>query len=243
MDQFEMLNQDTHRDLRIITERASQYGDNVMFSLVFPFEFRSVQACYPILFHRDPKGEIYPVALFGFESGENLFLTPDGWKARYLPAMVRREPFLIGMQATGASAGSDPRRVMSLNMSHPRVSRSQGEPLFDQFGARTRYLEDMATLLETLFQGAEVNKRFMATLQQLQLIESVTFDIALADGSRNQLLGFFAIDEEKVRHLTGDQLGQLSQEGFLMPLFMALASTVNIRTLIDLKNERIGSAA
>jgi len=243
VDQFEMLNQETHRDLRIITERTSQYGDNVMFSLVFPFEFRSVQACYPILFHRDPKGEIYPIALFGFESGENLFLTPGGWQAPYLPAMVRREPFLIGMQASGPSAGEDPRRVMSLNMGHPRVSRSQGEPLFDQFGARTRYLEDMATLLETLYQGAEVNKRFVAALQQLQLIESVTFDIALANGSRNQLLGFFAIDEEKVRNLTGEQLGQLSQDGFLMPLFMILASTVKIRTLIDLKNARMGNPA
>lgn len=243
MDQFEMLNQDAHQDLRIITERAAEYGDNVMFSLVFPFEFRSVQACYPILFHRDPKGEIYPVALFGFEAGENLFLNAGGWAARYLPAMVRREPFLIGMQASGSTPGEDPRRVMSLNMNHPRVSRDRGEALFDQFGARTRYLEDMATLLETLYQGAEVNKRFIAALQQLQLIESVTFDIALANGSRNQLLGFFAIDEEKVRQLTGDQLGQLSQQGFLMPLFMVLASTVNIRTLIDLKNERIGSAA
>jgi hypothetical protein len=33
-------------------------------------------------------------------------------------------------------------------------------------------------------------------------------------------------------------LGKLSREGFLMPLFMMLASTVNVRTLVDLKNAR-----
>ena len=71
------------------------------------------------------------------------------------------------------------------------------------------------------------------------LIEDVTFDIALKDGSRNQLLGFFAINEEKAQGLADAALGQLSRNGFLMPLFMMLASTTNVRKLIDLKNARL----
>ncbi len=61
-----MLNSVDHRDVRIITDRSAEYGDNVMFVMTSTFEFRSVQAFYPILFHRDERGEIYPVALFGF---------------------------------------------------------------------------------------------------------------------------------------------------------------------------------
>jgi hypothetical protein len=67
----------------------------------------------------------------------------------------------------------------------------------------------------------------------------VTFDIALSNGSRNQLLGFFAIDEEKVRGLSDEALGNLSRSGFLMPLFMMLASTTNVRTLVEMKNARL----
>ncbi|MEY2920560.1 MAG: hypothetical protein RL261_1865, partial [Pseudomonadota bacterium] len=75
--------------------------------------------------------------------------------------------------------------------------------------------------------------------QEHGLIENVTFDITLANGNRNQLLGFFAIDEEKVRGLSDVALGNLSRNGFLMPLFMILASTTNVRTLVELKNAKV----
>jgi hypothetical protein len=214
-----------------------------MYAMTFPFEFRSVQAFYPILFHRDQNEDLYPVALFGFETGENLFLDDAGWHARYVPAMIRRQPFLIGFEAAPRQPGGEKRRMLSIDMSHPRVSTEQGEPLFQPLGGRTPFLEEMASLLEALYHGAELNKRFVQALQEHRLIESVTFDIALADGSRNQLLGFYAIDEEKVQGLSGAALESLSRNGFLMPLFMILASTGNVRTLVDLKNARRKGAA
>jgi hypothetical protein len=237
-----MLNNVDHKDVRIITDRSAAYGDDVMYVMTFPFEFRSVQAFYPILFHLDERGELYPVALFGFEAGENLFLDEAGWHARFVPAMIRRRPFLIGFQADKGQGG-ERRRMLSLDMDSPRVSRERGEPLFEPLGGRTPFLEEMATLLETMYQGAELNRRFVEALQEHGLIESVTFDIALADGSRNQLLGFYAIDEEKVQGLSDESLGKLSRNGFLMPLFMMLASTTNVRTLVDLKNARRKAAA
>lgn len=242
MSNFALLNNVDHKDVRIITERSAKYGDNVNFVMTFPFEFRSVQAFYPILFHRDAQGEFYPVALFGFESGENLFLDETGWRARYVPAMIRRQPFLIGFEPD-TRQGGERRRMLSLDLDSPRVGKERGEPLFEPLGGRTPFLEEMATLLETLYHGAELNKKFVAALQGHALIESVTFDIALDDGSRNQLLGFYAIDEEKVRGLSDEALGELSRNGFLMPLFMMLASTMNMRTLVDLKNARLKRAA
>jgi hypothetical protein len=237
LGKFTLLNNVDHKDVRIITERSAAYGDNVMFAMTFPFEFRSVQASYPILFHRDERGEFYPVALFGFQSGENLFLDETGWNARYVPAMIRRQPFLIGFEANEGQGG-ERRRMLSLEMGSPRVSTERGEPLFEPLGGRTPFLEEMASLLETLYRGTEHSKEFVRALQQHGLIESVNFDITLADGSRNQLLGFFAIDEDKLQGLSGEVLGELNSKGFLMPLFMILASTVNMRTLVDFKNAR-----
>jgi hypothetical protein len=242
LSNYALLNNVDHQDVRIITDRSAEYGDNVMFTMTFPFEFRSVQAFYPILFHKDGRGEIYPVALFGFEAGENLFLDESGWHAHYVPAMIRRQPFLIGFGGEDGQAG-ERRRMMSLDMDSPRISRERGAPLFEPLGGRTPFLEEMASLLETLYHGAEHNKQFVEALQEYGLIESVTFDIALEDGSRNQLLGFYAIDEEKVRGLPDEALGRLSRGGFLMPLFMMLASTVNVRRLVDLKNARMKGAA
>ncbi len=239
MTNFALVNNDDHQDVRVIVDRSAKYGDAVMYALVFPFEFRDVQACYPILFHNDAKGNPYPVALFGFEEGENLFLNDAGWDAYYIPAMLRREPFLIGYQGSEDEDDADKARVLSLDMDHPRVSRSEGEALFQPLGARTRFLDSVADLMEDIYQGYEHNKVFMSLLQEQELLETVVLDITLNDGSQNQLLGFEIINEDKVQQLSGDVLEQFSKNHALMPLFMVLASTTKIRALIDRKNAQI----
>ena len=216
MNNFALLNNVDHQDVRVITTRAAAYGDNVMFTITFPSEFRNVQAFYPILFHKSAGGDVWPVALFGFEEGENLFLDDDGWHAGYVPAMIRREPFLIGYQNSRDASQPEPVRVL--------------------------YLEETAALLEDIFAGQEHGKKFVAALQEHGLLESVTMDIQLMDGSRNQLFGFHTVNEEKLRRLPGITLEDFSERGFLLPLFMAVASTVNIRRLIELKDERIKRA-
>ncbi len=240
MTDLALLNNVDHQDTRIITERSAEYGDNVMFVMTFPHEFRDVQAWYPILLHKDKEDNFYPLALFGFQKDENLFLDESGWNAGYVPAMIRREPFLIGFQDTKESGGAEQARVLSLDMDHPRVSTETGERLFQPLGGTTPYLEDVANLLESIHQGLEHNRRLAGALQELDLIESVNIDITLKDGSQNQLLGFYTINEEKLQELPGDRLEGLSRAGLLMPIFMILASMSNMRRLIEFRNAKLG---
>ena len=241
MPNFALLNNVEHQDVKIITERSARYGDNLMHTPVFPFEFRRVQAFYPILLQQDGKGGFQPVALFGFEQGENLFLNEDGWQAAYIPAMLRREPFLIGFQKPQDPSEGESMRVLSLDMDHPRVNTEVGEALFHPLGGRTDFLEDAANLLEAIYEGLEHGKAFVNALQEQELIEAVTLEIPLRDGSRNQLLGFHCLAEEKVQALSGDVLGAFQEKGFLMPLFMILASMGNVQHLIEMKNGTLDS--
>lgn len=238
MTDFALVNHDDHHDVRIITERSAKYGDGVMYSLTFPFEFRSVQAFYPILFHQDDAGDILPVALFGFEQGENLFLDESGWDAGYVPAMIVRQPFLIGYQGSEIEKDEDKTRVLSMDMDHPRVNKEEGEPLFLPLGGRSEYLEWAADLLEQIYEGLVHCKDFVAALREHELIEAANFDITLSDGSNNQLLGFQVLNEEKVRQLPGDVLEDFSKRSFLMPMFMILASMANMRELISRKDRK-----
>ncbi|MEP6938778.1 MAG: SapC family protein, partial [Rudaea sp.] len=93
-----LLNNLDHRDLRVdaITHNVAM-GDALMLALTFPGEFRSVQAHYPIVFHKGSDGSFQPVALFGLRESQNLFLGADRWDASYIPLAVARQPFLIGM--------------------------------------------------------------------------------------------------------------------------------------------------
>lgn len=241
MPELAMLNSVDHQHVKVITERSARYGDDVMQAAVFPFEFRNVQAFYPILFQPDAKGEFGSVALFGFEKGENLFLGDDGWQAGYIPAMVRRAPFLIGHRQPD-EAGAEPVRVLSLDMAHPRVNKEAGEALFQPLGGRTPFLETAANLLESIYEGLQHGRAFVAALQEHALLESVTMDIALRDQSRNQLVGFYCIAEEKLQALSGSVLETFSRAGFLMPAFMALASMANLQRLVEMKNAALEAA-
>ena len=237
MNNYELLNNIDHQDVRIITERSAEYGDNIMFVPTFPAEFRDVQSCYPILFYQNAQGDFYPVALFGFEEGENLFLDDSGWDAPYIPAMVRRNPFMIGFQRPSDGSQAEPIRVLSIDMDHPRVSKESGEALFQPLGGRTPFLESAANLLEFTYSGLEHSAEFVKAVAEHSLFEQVSFNIKLKDGSTNQLLGFHTIHEERLQELSGDALRSLSEKGFLMPMFMTLASLSNIQTLVNKRND------
>ena len=94
---LQLLNNIQHKDLRVITQRGAQWGDDFMSAPVTVDEFRKVQAHYPIVFQRDDQGGFVPAALFGLQDRQNLFLNDQGWDADYLPLSVQRLPFSIGI--------------------------------------------------------------------------------------------------------------------------------------------------
>ena len=234
MTRLALLNNEEHRDLRVAINRSAALGDQVMYGMTYPAEFRDVQCEYPILFFKNSEEEgTLPVALFGFQRGENLFLQNDQWHADYVPASIRRQPFLIGAQGQGEAQ----KRVISIDLDHPRVSTVEGERLFEPLGGTSPYLEQMANLLEHLHAGFEHAQKYVAALTELQLLENVSLEIELADGSTNQLFGFQTIDEDRLAGLSAEQLRELQQQGFLLPTYMALASTPNMGRLVRRKND------
>ena len=99
MSNQQILNNIDHKDLRVDTRHAHFPGNNVMCVLAIPSEFRDLQAEYPIFLHRDEaSGRFMPMAMFGLQRDENLYLKRGHWQADYIPLMVQRGPFLIGFQ-------------------------------------------------------------------------------------------------------------------------------------------------
>lgn len=236
MAKFVLLDPSKHANLKVITERSAKYGDSVNFAMTFPFEFRNIQACYPIFFQKDADtGRFFPLALFGFERDENLFLTQSGWEARYIPVMIRRQPFLIGFQADPDNP-DEKRAVISIDMDNPRVNETEGEVLFPPQGGTSEYLQEVAGNLELIHQANEHSKRFVDALIEHDLLESFTLEITLKDGSGNQLIGFYTINEDSLRQLSGPAFASLNEQGFLQPIFMAVASHSRIAKLVELKN-------
>lgn len=239
MADYQLLNNVQHKSLRVITDRAAEYGDDVMFAMTFPFEFRNVLACFPILLHANPDTDaLIPVAVFGFEEGENLFLNEFGWSAPYTPVMVQRHPFLIGYQNMQTDAGLEKQKVVSIDVTHPRVNSDSGKKIFTEEGGHSEYLEKVLSMLEAIDDGHRQNEELSAQLHKYELVEPVTLEITLDDGSTNQLQGFHTINEERLQGLSGVELEALSAEGYLFPIFMLVASQSHLGTLVRMRNAK-----
>ena len=224
-----LLNNIDHHTMRIITRRGAQFGDQVMTVATFPAEFRDVQACYPIVFRKTVDGLGFePHVLFGFEEGENLFLKGEQWDAPYVPMMLERQPFLIGVRGDEL--------MVNVDLDHPRVSSTEGEAVFKEHGGNTEFLERANSLLFAIHQGMQGMQGFLAALLKHELLESFVLDVELNDGTQNRLAGFYTINEDRLQALSGEAVAELHQAGYLQAIYMVIASLSNFRMLIDRKN-------
>jgi hypothetical protein len=232
-----LLDSASHRDLRVLETASSALGDGVMTALAMPDEFRQVQAHYPIVFRRDlATGSFSALALFGFENGENLFLSGGRWDAPYRPLAHAVQPFLIGP----ATAAGEPPQV-HIDMGHPRVAAAagQGIRLFDDNGRPTPFLEDAAQRLGDLDAAYRSSGGFFAVLERHDLLEPFTLEVPLADGSKHSLVGFHVIDEDRLRALSAADIAALHADGHLMPIYMAVASISQFSALVARRNARL----
>jgi hypothetical protein len=236
MSNHQILNSADHGQLRVHTGAGARYGDNVMACLAPPAEFRQIQGHFPIVFRRDiESGAFAALALFGFESSENLFLEGENWSASYRPMAIAIQPFLVGRPAEG----SDTPQV-HIDMAHPRVATGGiGTRVFDEDGRPTPYLEAIAERLGDLDYAHRQSPAFFEALARYDLIEPFTLDVPLNDGSRHSLVGYHTINEGRLAELDGEAFYQLNSAGHLSPIFMAMASLSRFGELVARKNARI----
>ena len=237
----ELLNNISHKDLRILTERSLDLGDNIPSILVFPNEFRQLQADFPICFCKDPDtGAFHCAAILGFEDEENLFFSNGSWQPQYVPLMLQKGPFLIG-ESSPNNSDNDTKPMIYIDMDHPRVNSSGGEQVFLEHGGNTDFLEKIRNILDAIYQGRKYSEAFIELVLENELIEDFALEINLSDGSRNSLRGFYTIAEKKLNALSYKVIEKLMASGYLQAIYMMIASFENFKKLIYLKDQGVAT--
>lgn len=227
------VNPRDHKDLRILQERSNAMGDGMMSCITFPEEFRSLQNDYPILFQlTQDRNTFQCLVLLGFENGENLYLKDGKWAARYIPLAMDIQPFLIGL---APEEGAE--RKVVLDIESPRIGEGEGTRIFDENGVATAYLENTSKKLGYLDDGYKKSSAYIDCLNKYDLLEPLSIDVTLKDGTKNRLVGFHTIHEERFSQLNPEVLVEFQEKGYLLPSYMMLASLSNLTYLIDRKND------
>jgi hypothetical protein len=232
-----LLNNVEHKNLRVITQRGAQFGDNVGNVVVFPTEFRELQREYPVFFRKEPGSDNYlSVAMLGFAKDENLYLDGAGWNARYLPSLLARGPFLIGFQETQVDGEWRKSPVIHIDLDHPMVSETEGEPLFLKLGGNAPYLQQVTAVLDRIHRGIALSKEMFAAFTALDLIDPIKLEVKLSDDEHHNLLGYYSINTDKLRALDAPSLAGLHRAGFLESAYLVIGSVGNVQKLVDRKS-------
>lgn len=232
------LNNVAHKDLRVKTGYSAEFGDSINTTPIFPTEFAFVQREYPILFRRDSKGQYEAIALLGLDKGENLFLKEPRWNARYVPAIQQRGPFLIGLHKKDGQGSNDREPMVHVDLDHPRISTTEGTPVFLPHGGNSPYLELVSRMLQIIYHGDELARPMFAAFEDAGLIESMELEISLDEKTSYTLPNFFTISQERLSALDGPTLERLNRLGYLQLALFVVHSLGNIEWLVELKNRK-----
>ncbi|MEL7301264.1 MAG: SapC family protein [Pseudomonadota bacterium] len=191
-------------------------------------EFAEAGAEYPIVFAGEGENVI-PTAILGVAGEKNAFVSEEGgWGGRYIPAFIRRYPFVFSQQT------ADNQLVLHIDESFEGCNtKGRGERLFDSDGSQTQYLKNVLAFLQDYQARFNRSQAFCKRLVELELLRPMQAQFTLPDGERRSLTGFMTVDRDKLKTLEGDMLSTLMSTDELECIFLHLASLRHFGQVAD----------
>ncbi len=221
------VSQQRHRDWYIKTGTDYAFASKVNSVPLVGAEVTVAAQSYPIVFAGD--ADLVPVVLLGVRDGENLFIKADGtWDAKYIPAFVRRYPFVFSSNDDASTF------TLCLDEDFSGVNtEGNGERLFDNAGDRTQYLSNVLNFLQVYQAQFQRTQALCKKLADLDLFEPMQAQVRLKSGQQLTLGGFKVVNRDKLRALPADTLGELAKADELEIIYAHLASLRNFGAMVE----------
>lgn len=178
----------------------------------------------PVVFLPESLGPV-PVFLVGAAPGHCGLIHADGtWTGRYLPAYLRRYPFIMG-----ESEGSAPLVCIDAetDLLHrdPTSEAAASLPLFTEDGQETPLLQERIRLVADYAEAARRTAAFGRLLQDFELLRALTIQLQHPlSGESHILHGALGVDEAALAALPEEHFARLRREGWLATIYAHLVS-------------------
>ena len=195
---------------------------------------------FPVIFSRaSDKDEYVPLAVVGLKEGENLLLNDKNiLTTRYVPAFVRRYPFVLG--------GNKDSDTMSVCLDEDSKSVDKdgvkGTRLFNDDATQTDYLKNVIEFLQDYQFRAEMTRNFTKKLHELDLLEPMSANITFKnkENANINVGGFFVVKREKLKAISDADALDLFKKDGLELIYAHLQSLSNFNRLIDIISTQLG---
>jgi hypothetical protein len=223
-----LLDRIKHRRTHVRPGAGFAFARNTNSLYVAAVEFNEAAKEYAIVFTRSGTGgQPVPVLLLGMRDRENLFLGEgDRWDGRYVPAFVRRYPFVLAQAPQEQLA-------VCIDEACPGLSESEGEALFDGEGKETPFLKNTLTFLTDYQREYARTEAFCKRLDEAGLLTEMNARADLKDGNSYTVNGMLMVDEKKLLALPDATVLSLFRTGELHLVSIHLASLSNMQRLAD----------
>ncbi len=215
-----------HADWNVEVGADFRFAQQVNSVPLMAVEFAAASAEYAIVFTQH--GEAYvPSVILGLRQDENLFLSPTHqWEARYVPAFIRRYPFVFAL--------SEDKKTFTLCIDESFSGFNQagrGPGLFDADGKPSTYVNDQLKFLQEFENQFNLTRGFCRNLDELDLLEPMHAQVVSATGQTSALTGFFCISRDRLKALSGKTLARLAASDELELIYSHLISLRNFQEL------------
>lgn len=196
-------------------------------------EFPSAAAEYVIIFAGSGDA-VVPAVLLGIRDQENLYLGADGgWKAKYVPAFLRRYPFVFSSQDEGKTF------TLCIDESFAGFNQQQrGQPLFEGERKPSQYVDNVLKFLQQYQVEFQRTQAFCRKLKEMNLLEPMRAQIRLDSGENIALTGFMVVDRARLKTLAAEKLAELARTDELELIYIHLQSMKNFTGM----RERLAAA-
>jgi hypothetical protein len=222
-----LLDREKHRRRRVRPGSGYAFARGANSLYLAGVEFGEACKEYPIVFTRGTNGKVVPVVMLGLRSRENLFVGEDGsWQGRYIPAFVRRYPFVLA-ELPGQSL------AVCIDEAYAGINDTEGEALFDEAGQDTPFLRNALDFLTQYQREYLRTEGFCQRLDEAGVLTEMNARANLVDGRSFTVNGLLVVDEKRLLALPDATALALFRAGELHLVSMHLLSLSNMHRLVD----------
>ena len=223
---LENLDSEKHKDLRFKPADDFRFASSLTSALLSATEVAEAAKHYPVVFPTE--GRILPMALLSLKEGENAYVDFGGkWRVPYIPAHVRRYPFIL------ADTDDPDNFIVALDRDAPHFGGGEGDPLYGENGEKAPALAKAIEFLK-LFQGEAVaTENLVRPLVETDVLTLQRIDITKADGKKRSFDGVRAVDPERLNKLDDATLADWVRNGLVGLVHAHLNSLRNFNLLAE----------
>jgi hypothetical protein len=222
-----LLDREKHKRLHVRPSSSFAFTRKANSVYLAAIEFSEAMKEFAIVFTRTANTRMVPVAMLGLRARENLFVGDDDkWDARYVPAFVRRYPFVLAQTAGEQLA-------VCIDEAYEGFNLKEGDALFDEKGVNTPFLANAVEFLERYQREFTRTEQFCQRLEQAGVLREMNAKADLKDGRSFTVSSVFVVDEQKFLALPDAVALSLFRSGEAHLVAMHLASLSNMQRLAD----------